>query len=361
MIGPDISNWQKIIDFNILKDNVDFIILKASEGIGFTDPKLITNQSEARGVGLLLGYYHFARPDLGNTPEGEALWFLKTIGKIYPGEVLFLDYEANWNGDVAGWCEKWLDTISLKLGGYKPLIYLNQSLVKAHNWSLIINKDYGLWLAKYDYDPNAPVPPLPWPVVAFRQYSNEAVFSGIQGKVDANVFYGDADAFRHYGYKASGNNCEEELAKAQSEYNKLQDDFINLKKEFEKLKADYKIMEKKYISDLDSKQEHIESLQKTGAEMTAQLSSMQKSYQTLQDQLKANLEAHNVLQGQSKEYHSVMEPKLLLSEQFYQQSLETIRKRDLEVSELKQRIAGQIKGYSWFRLLIELIIRPFSR
>ena len=161
--------------------------------------------------------------------------------------------------------------------------------------------------------------------------------------------------------KTVGYDCEAKLSKLQLEYNNLQNNLINLKKEFEKLQTDYKTMEKKYISDLDSKQEHIESLQKTGAEMTAQLSSMQKSYQTLQDQLKANLEAHNVLQGQFKEYQSVMEPKLLLSEQFYQQSLETIRKRDLEVSELKQRITDQIKGYPWFRLLLELFIRPLSK
>jgi hypothetical protein len=48
--GIDISSYQGSPNYDTLKANLDFIILKASEGNGFKDPQLSRNQSEARRV-----------------------------------------------------------------------------------------------------------------------------------------------------------------------------------------------------------------------------------------------------------------------------------------------------------------------
>lgn len=197
--GPDVSSYQGDIDYSKLK--VDFIICKATEGVGFRDPKLTRNQTEARKSGVSLGYYHFARPDLGNTAEAEADYFLSQIGEIRGGEMFFLDFEVSFV-DRVNWCKKWLDRVAAKLSGYKCPIYLNQSLMNGSDWKSVINAGYGLWLAKYDYNADAPVPATPWPVLAFRQYSNKEVFAGIPSSaVDANVFYGDKEALKAYGYQ----------------------------------------------------------------------------------------------------------------------------------------------------------------
>ena len=197
--GIDISKWQGDMNFDKLKGLVDFVIIKATEGNGYTDTKFKRNQSEARRVGLPLGYYHFARPDLNNSAESEANYFLKTLGEIRNGEVLCLDYEPTWGGDAVTWCYQWLNTV-LANTGVRPLIYLNQSLAKK-DWTRVINENFGLWLAVYDYDPNKAPPKTGWPSTAIKQYSNKLPLMGLE--VDGNVFYGDVATFRKYGFQSS--------------------------------------------------------------------------------------------------------------------------------------------------------------
>jgi GH25 family lysozyme M1 (1,4-beta-N-acetylmuramidase) len=196
--GVDISGWQGDVNFDKLVKATDFVICKVSEGSSFIDPKFARNKIEARRVGLDLGYYHFARADLGNTPEVEADFFLKTIGDIREKEMLFLDFEVSFD-DIANWCLRFLNHVSERLGGYKPLIYLNQSQVKNHDWDDVIAGNYGLWLAAY----LATLPKTPWEVVAFQQTSSSGAVSGISGKVDTNVFFGDKEALAKYGYQST--------------------------------------------------------------------------------------------------------------------------------------------------------------
>ena len=191
--GIDISNWQTV-DFDTLK--TDFILMKVSEGVAFPDPKFLNFQKQARTKGLLIGYYHFAKPDLGNTPEVEAEYFLN-LCKPTQGEVLCLDFEVSYIDKVV-WCKKWLDYVYSKTK-CRPVIYLNKSTISGNNWSPIIDAGYGLWMADYSYNPDSEVPSNPWPICAFRQYSNKLAVSGITGVVDANVFYGNASAFKKYG------------------------------------------------------------------------------------------------------------------------------------------------------------------
>jgi len=38
--GIDISNYQVNVDFNALKNSIQVVIIKATEGVSFIDPKL---------------------------------------------------------------------------------------------------------------------------------------------------------------------------------------------------------------------------------------------------------------------------------------------------------------------------------
>jgi len=198
--GIDVSKWQGVLNFADVKNNFDFIIIKATEGNGYVDTKFKANQAGLRATDICLGYYHFARPDLGNTAIAEADWFLKTLGEIKDGEVLCLDYEPTWGGDAVTWCYEFLNRV-FAITKCRPLIYLNQSLVKSKNWTKIINENFGLWLAVYDYDAEKTPPATPWPMVAIKQYSNKLPFGSLE--VDGNVFYGDTKAFKNYGYKST--------------------------------------------------------------------------------------------------------------------------------------------------------------
>ncbi len=204
LLGNDVSRWQGDINFTIYKNNSNFLIIKASEGVGFIDPSFNRNQTECRKTSLGLGYYHFARPDLNNTAEAEADYFLRVCGGLRAGEMLILDYEPNTQVQAhVDWCRRWLDYVYSKTG-VRPLIYLNQSQVKKFNWKSVIDGGYGLWIAAYTYDPNNNEFEIgQWPFAAMQQWTNKQNVPGISGDTDGNVFFGDMATFKKYGYQAT--------------------------------------------------------------------------------------------------------------------------------------------------------------
>lgn len=215
--GVDISLYQGDVDYNSLKNKVDFVIIKATEGTTLIDVKFLKNQANARIANMLIGYYHFAKPDLGNSATAEADFFVKTIGKLQSGECLFLDFEVNYT-DKVNWCKAWLDRVFAKTG-VKPLIYLNKSHLSS-DWTPVVEGDYGLWLA--DYNPLTMESPTGnWKLLAFRQYSSTGKVDGISGNVDEDVFYGETSTFKLYGYKPTVTNPPIDLQTQLNAANKL--------------------------------------------------------------------------------------------------------------------------------------------
>jgi GH25 family lysozyme M1 (1,4-beta-N-acetylmuramidase) len=194
--GIDISHWQGQPDFDKVKDQINFVIIKATEGVGYTDPELTRNQSEIRRVGLGLGYYHFARPEY-NSAEAEADYFTSKIN-IQEGEVVVLDYESNWTGDPVKWSLAFLKRVEENLNGIKPFIYMNKGLKKRHDWSSVVLGGYGLWLADYEGSGTS----TPWAFTAITQTSDSGKIDGVPSNtVDLDVFYGDIKAFKSFGYR----------------------------------------------------------------------------------------------------------------------------------------------------------------
>jgi len=205
--GIDISRWQGEVNFDELVKDVQFVIIKASEGCpdpgqsvaAYEDKEFKRNQSEARRIGIGRGYYHFARPDV-NDPDPEAEEFVNAVGELQDGEILALDFEVSTSKDVVAWCYRFLKRVEEILDGYRPLLYINLATANAHDWSPVIHNNNGLWLAQWDFNPDAPMNPhTQWPVVAIRQYSDKEEVAGIH-PVDGDVFYGSPDAFQQYGF-----------------------------------------------------------------------------------------------------------------------------------------------------------------
>lgn len=204
IVGNDISNHQGQPNFDVLVKNANFLIVKATEGTGYTDIQLKRNQSEARRVGLALGYYAFVHPELGNDPIAEADYFLKAVGELKEGEVLALDYEPPTTTQVQAhvdWCRKWLDHVFEKTG-VRPLIYLNQAIISKLNWQSVIDGSYGLWIAAYTYDPNNnDFNAGEFKFAVMQQWTSSQQVPGLLGNIDGNVFFGDISVFKKYGYK----------------------------------------------------------------------------------------------------------------------------------------------------------------
>ena len=257
IVGNDVASYQGDINYDVYKNNTNFVIMKSTEGNGFVDPKFKRNQSESRRVNLPLGYYHFARPDLGNTPEAEANFFLQTLGELKPGEVLCLDYEppVQTQADV-DWCKKWLDFVQAKTK-VKSFVYLNQSQVKKFDWKKVIDGGYALWIAAYTGSPtNNNFVTGQWPTAAMQQWTSSQKVPGIlngTGNVDGNAFFGDANQFKKYGFPESvpvppTDPCEE--VKKENE---------KLKKENQDLKKDKESLTNR-VNDLEERLEKINGL-----------------------------------------------------------------------------------------------------
>ena len=198
LVGNDVSEFQGDINWDEYKSNTHFVILRSTFGNGYFDKQFAHNRDEARKAQLPLGFYHYCYPQY-NKPEDEAAWFCKALYDLKEGEVLFLDFEENYNGDIVAWCKAFLDYVSVHFNGIKPLMYLNQSHMGL-NWQPVVDAGYGLWLASYQADGEGNTGK--WPFMAFQQTSSSQQVPGIVGNVDRDVFFGNVVALKAYGYKA---------------------------------------------------------------------------------------------------------------------------------------------------------------
>lgn len=183
--GVDISHYQFDVDFKKLKqNNVEFVFVKATEGVSFKDDHFKKNWAGLEKHNLIRGAYHFYRPSVLGKRQAEE--FIKTVslksGDLPP--VLDLE-ETDSRSDeiVLKGVKNWLKTIEAHYG-VKPIIYVNQNYY--HKYIKGNLDDYPLWIAAYRW--NKPdIPEKDW---LFWQYSDKGWRRGVKGRVDLNVFNG---------------------------------------------------------------------------------------------------------------------------------------------------------------------------
>lgn len=192
--GIDISHhnfyMKNLQDLNLL----DFVLMKATEGIRFKDNKLPVYMNVLRND-MLCGFYHFARPDLGNDPEDEALHFVSYINKyISDRSILALDVEAGALSvkNLDAWCSTWVQVVDIETG-ILPIIYISTAETKKLPATAALG--CGLWAAKWGNKPTKKQID-PWPFWAIWQYTNEGNFSG--QRVDLDVFNGTREQYMKY-------------------------------------------------------------------------------------------------------------------------------------------------------------------
>lgn len=183
--GIDVSHHNPNPDFAKAKaSGISFVYVKATEGRTYQDPQYQPNAWNAREAGLLMGFYHFARPDNGNKPEDEAKNFLNAISVFKYDLIPVLDLEVPVSmSDEAlfKWVKAFIDTVKAKTGHnvmlYTYLSYLNArpALKKLANYGV------PLWLAAYRSSPPS-VSGWDW---TMWQYTDKEQVPGI-GKCDAN-------------------------------------------------------------------------------------------------------------------------------------------------------------------------------
>ena len=198
ILGIDISHHQGAPDLAAVRSSGrSFVVLKATEGTGFTDPEFAASRARAHAAGLLVGHYHFAR---AGDPRAESAAFVHAVGGLQPDEFAVLDWEVS-APDPVSWCATWL-TATRDALGVRPLVYMNQSARDRSDWTRVVQGDFGLWLARYDGSTDACASGH-WPALAMKQYDDKGEVPGVAGQVDLDVFYGTEDQLRAYGRGAT--------------------------------------------------------------------------------------------------------------------------------------------------------------
>lgn len=200
--GGDVSHWNQPSDVisRIKKDDLKFLIIKASEGNNYRDPKAAYYNKVCEMHGIMAGFYHYMRPELKDTTAiKEANNFVKTVEEITGRISSFNDgllLAADWEGEslkcntsyAYEWCE-----VVYELTGIKPLLYTGYAFL--NDFKPYFNSgDFGLWCARWNNNPLKDLKIIsPWKVVAIHQYTDS------NGKFDYNMFNGTEEQLKLYG------------------------------------------------------------------------------------------------------------------------------------------------------------------
>ncbi len=203
--------------------DVEFAIVKATEGATLIDSRVKRNARNAQEAGLKLAYYHFGRPDLGDADpatdaRGEATRFLQTLAELPNptelrfasgrGAAVFLDLEKpleRW--DATGglrWVEEFLRVVEKQypVGLYTSRAWLTEeALPDAASFVRLLNRPDGsqrpIWIARYGLN-NGEVPdrarfspdvkvPAGWGGWDIWQYTSKGAIAGVRTPCDVNL------------------------------------------------------------------------------------------------------------------------------------------------------------------------------
>ena len=190
--GIDISSHNGNIDFQKIKENVKFVIIRSSWGYFQEDNMVYQNVQKCEQANLPYGFYHYSYAVNLEEAKKEVDGLLNLIQNFKPTYPIIIDMEDidNWkekngnpsNAVYVSICEYFCKRV--EESGYYAMIYAN------YDWWVNRLNDKRLdrfdkWLADWrGYDK----PSLP---CGIWQYTSSDTINGITGNVDANISYKD--------------------------------------------------------------------------------------------------------------------------------------------------------------------------
>lgn len=182
--GIDISNHQPSVDFNALKNSVQVVIMKATEGVTYKDPLLESHYQGAKAAGFQVGFYHFMSESSSPSQQAEA--FYNAI-KDKQYEILpCLDIETNNQNrsasQITDRCLEFLNKFK-ELSGIDCMVYTGGYFGRDNLDKRI--KSYKAWIAHYGV--SSPMS-TGFNEIVGHQYTSSGNLHGINGNVDLNNF-----------------------------------------------------------------------------------------------------------------------------------------------------------------------------
>lgn len=191
--GVDVSHYQGAIDWQVLsQQNLDFAIIKATEGSTHVDERFLENWQAAGQTHLALGAYHFFSFD--SKGDRQAASYIETVGnlngKLAP--VIDVEYYGNKRSNPPERSEV-VENLGLMLEvleqhyEIKPIIYTTYTVYNDYIKGEF--EEYPLWVRSV-YCPPTVLFGDKW---SFWQYMDTAMLDGYvsdQKYIDVNVFKG---------------------------------------------------------------------------------------------------------------------------------------------------------------------------
>jgi GH25 family lysozyme M1 (1,4-beta-N-acetylmuramidase) len=199
--GPDISQFQGVVDFTVLK--AGFLFQRVADGDIRDTSYTPARVSAIRASGIPFSPYYFARVASpgnqernGRVEAGMAVHFATSFGWGKPGDLpLAYDFET-LNGQEAPKAAKHLIQFVKTyewIMQHKPIIYTNPATAAQIGPHLFVPEQEllascPLWVAHWGV--TAPTVPVPWTSWTFHQFTATGSTAGVSGNVDLNHFSG---------------------------------------------------------------------------------------------------------------------------------------------------------------------------
>lgn len=179
--GIDVSSYQKDIDWSATAQdkNIKFVYVKATEGATYRSRHYQFNIENARRHGILVGAYHFLRP---NVPVEKQFSNFTTVVKKEDQDLIpLIDVEVRGNMPVAALVDTVLRFADMLEHHYgcKPMIYTGSAFYNSFLSGRI--SGYPLFIARYSKVEPRLVGGVKW---VLWQFSEKGVIAGIDHAVD---------------------------------------------------------------------------------------------------------------------------------------------------------------------------------
>lgn len=187
--GIDVSHYQGRINWDeVAKDpNVNYVYLKATEGVNTTDDTYRYNFRECKRVGLKVGSYLFFRPRL--SAKAQFQHFMSMVDTKSQDLLPVIDAEVIKGVSVRAFQTRLLELCQLfeKEYGKKPIIYTGRNFYNKYIYGNTRLSTYKYFIASYTFEEpqlNGDKEYVMW------QYTAAGSVKGIRGDVDQSKLMG---------------------------------------------------------------------------------------------------------------------------------------------------------------------------
>ena len=192
--GIDVSEHQGIIDWEKVKGNIDYAIIRAGYGKNHIDRQFVRNISECNRLGIPCGAYWFSYALNADEAKAEADYCIEALKPYKVDYPVAFDFEY----DSANYAKKQgvvltpslvqsmasAFLLEIEAAGYFAANYSNPDFINRY-FGAALHQRFGLWLASWPKSVNAAKPPM---TCVMWQYGG-AQYAGITGNVDSNYCY----------------------------------------------------------------------------------------------------------------------------------------------------------------------------